>query len=93
MKRLFFLILVFISQTARSQSLYFPPITGNTWDTISPSTLGWCPDQLDSLLDFVGQRNSKAFILLKDGKIVAERYYGTFTRDSLWYWASAGKSL
>jgi CubicO group peptidase (beta-lactamase class C family) len=30
---------------------------------------------------------------LKDGKIVLEKYFGTFTQDSLWYWASAGKSL
>lgn len=79
--------------SARSQNLYFPPLIGNTWDTVSANSLGWCQPALDSLLDFVGQRNSKAFILLKDGKIVAERYYGTFTVDSSWYWASAGKSL
>ncbi|MBK6840125.1 MAG: serine hydrolase [Bacteroidetes bacterium] len=87
---LFFLVSTFIS---RSQSLYFPPLTGNTWDTISPASLGWCQDKLDTLLDYLESKNSKAFILLKDGKIVVERYYGTFTQDSLWYWASAGKSL
>lgn len=38
-------------------------------------------------------RNSKAFLVLKDGRIVIEHYFGTFTQDSLWYWASAGKSL
>lgn len=32
-------------------------------------------------------------MVLKDGKIVLEKYFGTFTVDSLWYWASAGKSL
>jgi CubicO group peptidase (beta-lactamase class C family) len=37
--------------------------------------------------------NSKAFIVLKDGKIVLEKYFGTFTKDSIWYWASAGKTL
>jgi CubicO group peptidase (beta-lactamase class C family) len=76
-----------------SQPLYFPPLLGSAWDTTSAVSLGWCQPQLDSLLDFVGSRDSKAFILLKDGKIVAERYYGTFTVDSAWYWASAGKSL
>jgi CubicO group peptidase (beta-lactamase class C family) len=48
---------------------------------------------VDSLIDFVGSRNTKAFLILKDGKIVLEHYYGTFTQDSLWYWASAGKTL
>jgi CubicO group peptidase (beta-lactamase class C family) len=37
--------------------------------------------------------NTKAFIVLKDGKIVLEKYFGSFTADSTWYWASAGKSL
>jgi CubicO group peptidase (beta-lactamase class C family) len=41
----------------------------------------------------VGANNSKAFLVLKNGKIVLEEYYGTFERDSFWYWASAGKSL
>lgn len=75
------------------QSLYFPPIGPGAWDTLSPSALGWCPDRIDSLIDFVGSRNTKAFLILKDGKIVLEHYYGTFTQDSLWYWASAGKTL
>lgn len=45
---------------------------------------------MQSLLE---AENSKAFILLKDGKIVYEWYFGNFTSDSLWYWASAGKTL
>ncbi|MFM7217275.1 MAG: serine hydrolase domain-containing protein [Bacteroidota bacterium] len=78
---------------ASSQSLYFPPLTGSQWDTVSTQSLGWCRPPLDSLLDYLGQNNTKAFILLKDGKIALERYYGTFTVDSAWYWASAGKGL
>ena len=30
---------------------------------------------------------------MKDGKIVLEKYFGTFTKDSVWYWASAGKTI
>ena len=30
---------------------------------------------------------------IADGKIVLEKYFGTFTQDSIHYWASAGKSL
>lgn len=77
----------------QAQTLYFPPNGSTVWDTLSPASLGWCPDRIDSLIDFVGSRNTKAFLILKDGKIVIEHYYGTFTQDSLWYWASAGKTL
>jgi len=77
----------------QAQPLYFPPNTGNTWDTLSPSALGWCQPRVDSLYAYLDRDDTKAFILLKDGKIVLERYFGTFTRDSLWYWASAGKTL
>lgn len=87
------LLLSLFSLQARTQSLYFPPTTGTTWDTVSLSSLGWCQAPMDTLLDFLGQRNTKAFMLLQDGKIVVEKYYGTFTRDSLWYWASAAKTL
>lgn len=86
----FFLISPFIGY---AQSQYFPPTAGNTWDTLSPASLGWCQPELDTLLDYLESRDSKAFLVLKDGKLVVEKYYGTFTRDSLWYWASAGKSL
>jgi len=63
------------------------------WDTISPITLNWCPDKIDSLYSYLGVQDTKGFIVLKDGKIVLEKYFGTFTKDSLWYWASAGKTL
>jgi len=55
--------------------------------------LGWCQPQLDSLLAFAGRKGTKSLLILKDGRLVVERYYGTYTADSVWYWASAGKSL
>ena len=92
-KFIIFLFLLF-AKNAIAQSLYFPPISGSTWDTTSASSLGWCTGApLDSLYSFLNYRNTKGFILLKDGKIVLEKYYGTFTKDSNWYWASAGKTL
>ncbi len=76
-----------------TQNLYFPPTTGNTWDTMSPSSLGWCQDKIDILYDYLEQNNSRSFILLKDGKIVLEQYFNGATQSTPWYWASAGKSL
>lgn len=87
-----FLLLASIHLSAQN-SLYFPPKTGTTWETLDPAALGFCPHRIDSLYQMLEERNTKSFILLHDGKIVLEKYFGTFTRDSLWYWASAGKSL
>ncbi len=93
MKKIVFILLLINCLQAQSQSLYFPPLTGNAWDTLSPSSLGWCTDRIDSLYSYLEEQNSKAFIVLKDGKIVLEKYFGSFTRDSIWYWASAGKTI
>lgn len=87
------LIFVLIQGVLNAQTLYFPPITGNEWETISPESLNWCPDSLQALIDYVGQNNSKAFIILKDGKIVTENYYNGFLATDNWYWASAGKTV
>ena len=87
------ILFFFAALKTKAQGLYFPPLTGTTWDTISPTSLGWCQPQIDSLYDFLEQTNSKSFIVLKDGKIVLEKYFGNHSRDSLWYWASAGKTL
>ena len=87
--------LIFLLHTATNaqSTLYFPPTTGSVWETTSPQSLGWCAAKIDSLYAFLGSRGTKAFIVLKDGRMVLEKYYGTFTQDSAWYWASAGKTL
>ena len=95
MKKILTIIVLIIGfpVSIKSQDVYFPPLTGNTWDTLSPDSLGWCTDKIDSLYYFLDQKNTKAFIILKDGKIVIEHYFDSFTQDSIWYWASAGKTL
>lgn len=93
MKQLFFLLVVACSFQPAKAQLYYPPLVGSTWETTDPATLGWCQDSINSLYDYLEQTNSKAFIVLKNGKIVLERYFGTFTADSLHLWNSAGKTL
>jgi CubicO group peptidase (beta-lactamase class C family) len=94
MSKIYLLVtLIFLQLELHSQKLYFPPIVGNTWDTINPVNLGWCTQYVDELYSYLDDEQSKAFIVLKDGKIVLEKYFDTFTKDSLWYWASAGKTL
>ena len=73
--------------------MYFPPLSDDEWETMEPDELGFCPDRIDSLYVLLEEKGSRSFILLKDGKIVLEQYFGSYTQDSLWYWASAAKSL
>jgi CubicO group peptidase (beta-lactamase class C family) len=77
----------------QAQELYFPPLLGSQWETTSPQDLEWCLEYQTPLNDFLVENNTKAFIILKDGKIAVEEYFDGFGKDSLWYWASAGKSL
>jgi CubicO group peptidase (beta-lactamase class C family) len=79
--------------TTAAVSPYFPPITGTDWATSTPASLGWDETQLNALYPYLQSKDTKAFIVLKNGKIVVEKYFGTFTTDSLWYWASAGKTM
>ena len=83
-----------------SPQIYFPPISGNHWETTTPESLNWDAQALDDLSDFLEQSNSRAFIILKDGKIAFEQYYGQnltgdrdFDQSTNWYWASAAKTL
>jgi CubicO group peptidase (beta-lactamase class C family) len=89
----YILLFSLISVKAKAQNYYFPPLTGTTWETTTPQSLGWCSNKIDTLYNFLNNTNTKAFIVLKNGRIVLEKYYGTFTQDSAWYWASAGKTL
>ncbi len=73
--------------------LYFPPVAGTEWQTTTPASLGWNETALNDVYTYLQQKNTKAFIILKKGRIVTEKYFGSFTADSLWYWASAGKTI
>ena len=82
-----------------STEMYFPPIGSTTWEKVTPASLGWNEAAIPDLKSFLTTSNSRALIVLKDGKIVIEEYLGnqlqggTFTASSKWYWASAGKTL
>lgn len=76
-----------------ASSMYFPPLTGTTWESSTPSSLGWNTTALDSLYAYLQSKGTRGFIILKNGKMVSEKYFGTFHSESLWYWASAGKTL
>jgi len=82
-----------------NNTMYFPPINTNTWETIDVNTLNWKEENLDALYTHLEENDTKAFIILKDGKIAIEKYFGLnasgneFDEESYWYWASAGKTI
>ena len=76
------------------EQMYFPPNDGNiTWTTKSIADLGWNQNAVQPLLDYLQLKNSRSFIILVNGRIVMENYFNGHTVTSLWYWASAGKTL
>ena len=79
--------------TTNEESLYFPPINSDTWETKTLAEAGWNESQLQPLLDFLDEKNTKGFIMLHNGKIVVESYMNGHNANSIWYWASAGKTL
>ncbi len=80
--------------TPEPSSIYFPPINNNTeWELKTPESLNWNVSQLQPLLDYLEEKNTKGFMILHGGKIVVEAYMNGHTESSPWYWASAGKTL
>ncbi|MBI1222031.1 MAG: serine hydrolase [Bacteroidetes bacterium] len=78
---------------SQAQLSYFPPLVGNQWDQASFQDFPYDSSFTDSLYSYLENNKTKAFLVVYDGRIVKEKYFGNFTQDSFWYWASAGKTL
>jgi len=76
-----------------SEMMYFPPLTGTTWETKSITELNWNESAVQPLLDYLNLKHAKSFMILVDGKIVMENYFNGHDANAPWYWASAGKTL
>ncbi|MBL87718.1 MAG: serine hydrolase [Winogradskyella sp.] len=77
----------------QNEAIYFPPLNSDTWETKSISELDWNETELQPLLDYLENKNTKSFMVLHEGKIVIEAYFDGHSSTSPWYWASAGKTL
>ncbi|MGY6523269.1 MAG: serine hydrolase domain-containing protein [Mongoliitalea sp.] len=82
------------------REMYFPPINSMQWDISTFNELGWNTQEFENFKTYLESMNTRAFIVLKDGRIAIEEYFGRtiignqpFGRTSQWYWASAGKTL
>ncbi|MBG6111516.1 CubicO group peptidase (beta-lactamase class C family) [Flavobacterium sp. CG_9.10] len=79
--------------TVPTETIYFPPVTGTSWETKSIASLGWKQAAVQPLLDYLELKHSKGFIILVNGRIVLENYFSGHSASTNWYWASAGKTL
>lgn len=75
------------------ETMYFPSVTGTSWDTKTAASLGWNESAIQPLKDFLQQKNTKSFIILVNGRIVMEEYFSGHTSNTTWQWNSAGKTL
>jgi CubicO group peptidase (beta-lactamase class C family) len=76
-----------------ADTMYFPPIGSNDWETKSATELGWNEGEIQPLLTFLEEKHTKSFIVLVNGRIVMEHYFNGHNATLPWYWASAGKTL
>ncbi len=81
------------------EAFYFPPNTGN-WQTANTDSLKWNASAIIDLYTLLEENKSRAFLVLQNGTIVLEKYWGkdvlninNFDATKAWYWASAGKTL
>ena len=79
--------------TSPDESMYFPSNTDTAWEAITLSGLGWNQGGVQSLKDYLIQKNTKSFMILVNGRIVMEEYFNGHTSTSSWQWNSAGKTL
>ena len=75
------------------ESMYYPPLSGTAWETKPISSLGWKQDSIQPLKDYLVQKNTKSFMIIQNGRIVMEEYFGGHTSTANWEWNSAGKTL
>ncbi|MCY7290792.1 MAG: serine hydrolase [Ferruginibacter sp.] len=75
------------------EAYYYPPLTGNTWDTKTAASAGWDEALLQQAFNYAGTKNTYGLIVLQHGKIVKEQYWNNWTKDTRYYLASAGKSV
>jgi len=75
------------------EAYYYPPLTGSIWDTKTAASAGWDEALLQQAFDYAGTKNTYGLIVLQHGKIVKEQYWNSWTKDTRYYLASAGKSV
>lgn len=77
----------------REQAYYYPPLSGDNWERTDAASLGWDVTKVNEAVQFAGQNQSTAFIILHKGRIVSETYWKGWNTVSAGVIASATKSI
>ncbi len=81
------------SKPVPTASVYYPPSSADQWETINAADLGWDVAKLNEAIEYVGDNNSTAFIILYKGRIVTEKYWRSWTPVTSSRIFSASKSM
>lgn len=84
---------IVIQDVTPNEVYYFPPLSGEAWESKSPDQLGWDTTKLKEAFDYAGSKSTYGLIVLQNGRIVREQYWNNWTKDTRYYIASAGKSV
>jgi len=72
---------------------YFPPSIDSAWEQVSAENVGADPLILEQALTIAEQGNSRGVVILKGGRIVAERYWEGWNRQTTGPSYSVAKSF
>ena len=78
------------SRRFSAQSVYWP---GSTWETRTPRDAGMSAEGVEEALAYAGAHNSTGLVILRGGRIVAERYWNGWTETTAQPIFSSSKSL
>ena len=82
-----------VLNTTPADPYYYPPITGDAWETKTITSVGWDEAKLQAAFDFAATKQTYGLVVLHHGKIVKEQYWNGWNKDTKYYIASAGKSV
>ncbi len=72
---------------------YYPPLTGDAWETKTAASIGWDETLLQQAFDYAATKNTYGLIVLQHGKIVKEQYWNNWNMATKYPLNSAGKSV
>jgi CubicO group peptidase (beta-lactamase class C family) len=74
-------------------TMYFPPLGSDVWETITPQSINWDITKLDDAINYAASKNTYGLMILYKGRVVTEKYWNNWDRDTKYNIASAGKSV
>lgn len=75
------------------EAYYYPPLTGDAWETKTAVAAGWDETKLQAAFDYAATKQTFGMVLLQNGRIVKEQYWNGWDKNTMYYIASAGKSV